>query len=267
MACGGLGEKIPRPVLQGLLATGEQITGEDIMRTSRDVHSTSWIISLIVAGSAILTALAGRFLPHIHACLLGNLRFGFVVVFPEILVITLSAMLVVEAFVRQWNGSKQFGLRDLFMLTTAVAVVLSLLATEQRLAKPAGGLPFGPLWLLPIPAIFGLGCAVYVIPWGAEVALRRLKNSGNAAREQQTLDRQMPDWLSTSDKAFSLANKKKRSRHRKHDHCTPSVTFTRPLGASLGAETLGSASWILPGIFALIALAALLQVLTSWLRG
>ena len=149
------------------------------MRNSRDLHTTSWIISLIVAGSALLSMLAGGLLPHIHSRLLGNVR--AILVLPEIFIITLSATLVVEAFIRKWNGSRQFGLPDLFLLTTAVAVVLSLLMTEQRLARQSGALPSDSPWLLPwlpqIPAIFGLGCVVYAIAWGVENAVQRFQQA------------------------------------------------------------------------------------------
>ena len=89
-----------------------------LARTSRDLRYISWIVSVIVAGSALLV---GGLLPNLHAHLLGNLQIYPFVVFVEAFTITLSTMLVVEATVRQWEHSRQFGLRDLFMITTAVA--------------------------------------------------------------------------------------------------------------------------------------------------
>ena len=133
--------------------------------------------------------LLGELLPHVCTGLSGSLQLGFALFVPVAAVISLSTMLVVDACIRRWNGSRQFGLRDLFRITTVIAVVLSLLATEQRLAgHQTGESPFGLSWwlLLRVPAIFGLGCFVYALAWGIENAIHRLKSPRKAGRNGKT---------------------------------------------------------------------------------
>ena len=153
------------------------------MRKSRELHPVSWITALIVTGSFFLAGPPGGVLRHIQTYLLGkNPELGAALFGPETGLIAASTMLVVEALIRRWNGSRQFGLRDLFMLTTAAAVVLSLLATEHRLANQVGGLPDDMPWLVKTPAIFGLACVVYALAWGIEYAVRRVRDFGKAER-------------------------------------------------------------------------------------
>ncbi len=154
------------------------------MLSSRDLHPISRITSLVVAASATLAPFSGGFLPNIHASLLDGLQLYaiFILLVVEALVIAVSVTLVVEKFVRQWKRSRQFGLSELFMLTTAVAIVLSLLATERRMAAH-GGMPDDLPWqfsLLSMPTFFGFGCVVYSVAWGIEHVLHRLKDRGKA---------------------------------------------------------------------------------------
>ncbi len=91
---------------------------------------------------------------------------------PETLVATICTLGVMETFARQWNGSKQFGLRDLFMLTTAVAIAFSFVATDRCLAiKSSDSIVVPPMWVQ-IAGIFGLACVIYAIALIIEHALK-----------------------------------------------------------------------------------------------
>ena len=144
---------------------------------------------------------------------LGNCRFLFALFLgiPETLVATLCTLGVMETFARQWNGSKQFRLRDLFMLTTAVAIAFSFVATDRGLAIKSSDSTVVPRMWVQIAGIFGLACVIYAIALIIEYALKHPEDFRKVPENRQSMDHQEPDWLSTPEEALSLANKNKKT--------------------------------------------------------
>ena len=144
------------------------------MRKIHRPHLVCGLVTFVVACSVFSASWDGGILPHIQAHLLGKLSFPLALLLgiPETLVATICTLGVMETFARQWNGSKQFGLRDLFMLTTAVAIAFSFVATDRCLAiKSSDSIVVPPMWVQ-IAGIFGLACVIYAIALIIEHALK-----------------------------------------------------------------------------------------------
>ena len=173
------------------------------MRKSRDLHTVSWIVSVVVAGSTVLAVFSGGLLPNIHVSLLRDLMGLYVIlVVAEAVAIAVSATLFVERSVRQREHSRKFGPRHFFTFASAVAVVLLLWVMERRLAAQSGvmqeDIPW-LIWLLWTPTIFGMGCAVYAVLWRVENTLYCVKDSGKAPddghRARTSRDLHVISWV------------------------------------------------------------------------
>jgi hypothetical protein len=232
------------------------------------LHRVTWVVSLLVAGSVLLSGMAGAFFLHIHTVLLGEQWLSLLVLPAEAIGITIATMMAVESLTSQWQASRQFTIRGLLLFTTAFAIVLSLLTTELLLARKAGdNLNDGRIVLL-IPALWGIGFTVFAIAGSIESLCFRIRSPLSDEHVRRNQECETSDWLDAPEEILQQASRQKPSRHRKRAHHeSPDMVVASKFGVSVGQFSSRRASSLLPALGSAFALAVVIRLIWKWVRG